>query len=208
MPVAKVVGGEFKPAPAGTHLARCVGVVSLGTQLPGNPTFKPAFKVMIVWELPDEELVGDKALIVQKEYGCFLGDRATLRHDLEGWRGRPFTKEELDGFDVVKVLDKPCMLSIIHETSGKGTVYAKVKSVSSLPRGLQPKPRVNELVHYEIEQGRDATFQSLPKWIQDKIAKCEEWKTQSNVSNPSNEPDDPGDLAPEDVPPVDPEVGF
>lgn len=185
MPIARNSGGgDFTPAPAGTHLARCVGVISLGTQAPNNPTFKPSFKVLVTWELPDE-MVPDKnmAMTVHKEYSCFLSEKANLRHDLESWRGRPFTKEELDGFDVANVIDVPCMISIIHKTSAKKTVYAQVNAVTKLPKGITPKPRVNELVRYEIEQGRDTTFASLPKWIQDKIAACEEWQ-QRQPENP------------------------
>lgn len=192
MPIAKASGGDFQPAPTGTHLARCVGVIALGTQQPGNPTFNAAFKVLLVWELPDE-MVGDKAMTCHAEYGCFLGEKANLRHDLESWRGRPFTSQELDGFDVAQVLDVPCMISIIHKPSGKGAVYAKVTAVSKLPKSMQPKPRVNELIHFEIEQGRDTTFAKLPKWIQDKIAKCDEWQQKA--------PADPGAMrAPEDGP--------
>lgn len=200
MPIARAAGGDFKPVPAGTHLARCVGVISLGTQDPGDPKYNAAFKVLIVWEIPDE-MVGDKAMTIHKEYGCFLGDRATLRHDLESWRGRPFTAAELGHFDVANVLDSVCMLGVIHKPNAKGQVYARVTSVTALPKGITPKPRVNELVRYEIEQGRDTTFSSLPQWIQNKIASCHEWQQR--------QPEDPGNMpTPEDgqdeVPPEDP----
>jgi|SRR5688572_3506945 len=213
MPIATQGSGTFTPAPAGTHLARCVGVISLGTQPANSPQFKPSFKVMLVWELPDE-MVPEKnvAMTVNREYSCFLSEKANLRHDLESWRGRPFTKEELDGFDVANVIDAPCMVSVIHKTSAKKSIYAQVTGVMQLPKGVTPKPRVNELVRYEIEQGRDTTFNSLPKWIQDKIASCQEWQ-QRQPANPadiaqSNTPDDPGDFIPEEAPSFDPEVGF
>lgn len=203
MPIAKSTGGDFKPAPAGTHLARCVGVISLGTQDPGNPTFSAAFKVLLVWELPDEP-VGDKAMTTHKEYGCFLGDRANLRHDLESWRGRPFTPEELKGFDVAAVIDKPCMLSIMHQENAKKQTYAKVTAVTALPKGVTAKPRVNELVRYEIEQGRDTTFASLPEWIQKKIAACHEWRAMPPADPNSIQPDAGPDFEPEPPPTDDP----
>lgn len=191
MPIARAIGGDFKPAPEGTHMARCIGVISLGTQDSNSPQFKPSFKVMIVWEIPDEIMDGGKAMTVQKEYACFLSDRANLRHDLVSWRGREFTAVELDKFDVVSVLDAPCMVSVIHKTSAKKKVYAVVNSVAQIPRGITPKPRVNELVSYEIEQGRDTTFSSLPQWIQNKIAACHEWTAQpAQEAQPEAPPDD------------------
>lgn len=192
------------PAPAGTHLARCVGVISLGTQDSNSPKFKPSFKVMLVWELPDELIPdGSVAMTVNREYACFLSDRANLRHDLESWRGRPFTPQELDGFDVVNVLDHPCMVAVIHKTSAKKSVYAQVTGVMQLPKGVTPKPRVNELVRYEIEQGRDTTFASLPQWIQTKIAACHEWR-QLPPADPNNIPNESDvEREPEQEPPTD-----
>lgn len=177
MPYAKETGSAFTPAPAGTHMARCIGVISLGTQQPNSPTFNPSFKVMLVWELPNERVVTDgaKAQTVSKEYSCSLSEKANLRKDLESWRGRPFTKEELGGFDVSAVLDKPCMISIIHKQSAKGSTYAAVNAVASLPKGSAVVPRVNDLVRFEIEDGRNEVFKSLPEFIQNKIAACDEW---------------------------------
>ncbi|MHA1379626.1 MAG: hypothetical protein ACTSRG_14730 [Candidatus Helarchaeota archaeon] len=43
-----------------------------------------------------------------------LHAKATMRKFLESWRGKKFTKEELEGFDLQKILGKPCQLQIIH----------------------------------------------------------------------------------------------
>lgn len=186
MPVASEKGGgDFTPAPVGTHLARCIGVVSLGTQKPSSPTFNPQFKIMLTFELPNELLPDTKepmAMTVNKEFSCSLSKKANLRGALESWRGRVFTQEELDGFDVVKVLGAPCMLGVIHKTSSKGGTYADVSSISALPKGMQAVPQTNPSVHYEIEMGRNDVFQKLPEWIRKKIEQCEEWTSKSPSS--------------------------
>lgn len=178
MPVAKESGGDFIPVPAGTHIARCVDVISLGTQT--SDMFPASFKVMIGWELPDEVLVNSETkkempMKVSKEFTLSLSSKANLRKVLEGWRNKPFTKEELDGFEVSRVLDATCMLSIIHKISSKGKTYAAIQAVSGLPKGTICKPRVHPLVRFEVEQGRNDVFRSLPEWIQKKIEACEEW---------------------------------
>jgi len=178
MPIAKESGGNFVPAPAGTHVARCIGVISLGTLPQGDSAFLPTYKIMIQWELPDEpvEIEGGKScMVISKEYSLSIGKKSNLCRDLVGWRGQEFTEEERKGFEVAKVLDRPCMLSVIHATSNKGSVYAKITGISKLPKTVTCPDRVHDLIHYELESGRDATFQKLPEWVRKKIETCEEW---------------------------------
>ena len=40
---------------------------------------------------------------VARVYTLCLHERAALRKDLESWRGRKFTEQELDGFDLEKL---------------------------------------------------------------------------------------------------------
>lgn len=200
MPIARESGGDFTPAPAGTHVARCFGMISLGTQMPNNPQFNPAFKIMLMFELPDEP-IGDKCMTVSKEYTCSLSEKANLRHDLESWRGREFTPEELKGFDVSQVVGHPCMLSVVHQTSQKGKKYAKIASVAKLPKNMQAAAPVHEVVRYEIEDGKNGVFQGLPDFIQKKIASCVEWVNPAPAQQIEDEvpEDDPG-MDGEDVP--------
>lgn len=178
MPLAKEKSGDYIPAPEGTHVARCVDVISLGTQT--SELYPAAFKVMLGWELPDETIVRSdtgetKPLKVSKELTLSLSKKANLRKILESWRGKVFTKEELEGFEVANILDVPCLLSVIHKTSSQGKTYAAIETVSKLAKGMECKPRVHELVRFEVEQGRNEIFKSLPEWIQKKIEACEEW---------------------------------
>ncbi len=195
MPIAKESGSTFTPAPAGTHVARCIGVISLGTQQPNSPQFNAAFKVMLIWELPNE-MLGDsgKAMTVSAEFTCSLGEKANLRHILESWRGRAFTKEELAGFDVNTVLDKPCMVSVIHKESAKGRTYAAVNAVTTLPKGTTCPARVNPLQLFEIEHGRNEVFKALPEFVQNKIAASDEWMLPAQpVAEPEHDPADGGE---------------
>ena len=202
MPIAKEKGGDFVPAPAGTHIARCVDVISLGTQT--SELFPASFKVMIGWELPDEVLVRsdtkeEMPMKVSKEFTLSLSKKANLRKVLESWRGRPFTAQELEGFEVADVLDVPCLLSIIHKTSGAGKTYAAIESVSGLAKGMICKPRHHDIVRFEVEQGRNDVFKALPEWIQKKIEACEEWVhppiDREEAPAPEVQPHDDGDDA-------------
>jgi len=195
--IVKETGSDFKPCPAGTHLARCYGVIGLGTQPTNNPTFRETFKVLLMWELPNERLENGDPFTVSKEYTASLGEKATLRAHLQSWRGKPFTAEELKGFHLDKLLNVPCMITVTHDQNNNGKVYAKVASVTAPLKGTVVPDLTNKPVHYLIEQGRDKVFEALPEWIQRKISQCREW----NVDAPATH-----DHAPE--PELDPSVPF
>lgn len=208
MPTAKEASKTFTPVPAGSHIARSIHCISLGTQ-PANGAFLPAFKVMLAWEIPDEiirrtDTGEEKPMVISKEYTLSLGKKANLRRDLEGWRGREFNAEELKGFQVENVLDKPCMLNVIHKTSGSGNVYAVITGISALPKGVTCKPRVHDLMQYEIEQGKScAQWAAIPDFIRKKIELCEEWTSPAVVAT-GEKPEPSADNEPDG----DPEVPF
>lgn len=128
-------GTSFTPAPAGTHQAVCVDVIDKGQQ--PNP-FKPGTtqaKIDIAWQIAETRDDG-KPYLVFKRYTLSLNEKASLRHDLESWRGRPFTPEEERRFDVETVIGANCLISVQHNTKGDKT-YANVMSVMPLLKGMQ-----------------------------------------------------------------------
>src|SRR5690606_20723228 len=118
-------GGEFKQAPTGNHVARCIRLIDLGTQhseYQGQPNVRN--QVLISWELCNELMEEGKPYIVSHFYTNSLNEKATMRAHLEAWRGRAFTEAECKGFDLNNVLGKPCMLTVIHAPNGKAKVSA------------------------------------------------------------------------------------
>lgn len=145
-------GGDFEQPPIGTHVARCVKLIDIGTQqgeYQGKATFRR--QVIIGWELPSELMSdGDSAgkpFVVSKFYTASLGDKANLRADLKNWRGRDFTDEELAGFEAQNILGKPCMLSITLNDKGK----ARVTGVMALPKGTAVPEQINHSVFFSLE---------------------------------------------------------
>ena len=116
--VAKNDGGDFAPAPAGNHVAICYAIIDLGTQHSDAFTWEgsaiPAAdrpQILMMWELPNEPVEiadelggGTKPAVTSHFYNMFFNDKARLRKDLESWRGRQFSQEELQGFDISKLL--------------------------------------------------------------------------------------------------------
>lgn len=145
-------GGDFEQPPIGTHVARCVKMIDIGTQqgeYQGKATYRR--QVIIGWELPNELMQeGDaagKPFVVSKFYTASLGEKANLRADLRNWRGRDFTDEELAGFDAKNILGKPCMLSLTENDKGK----VRVTGVMALPKGTAVPEQINPTLFFSLE---------------------------------------------------------
>lgn len=135
--IAKASGGNFIPAPEGTHSAVCVDVVDLGLlEVKWKNETKIQHKVKVVWQI-EEEMQDGKPFLVSKRYTLSLHEKAGLRKDLESWRGRAFSEEELKGFDVENLLNVPCLLNVVHN-GATGTIYANVSTIMRLPKSMQP----------------------------------------------------------------------
>lgn len=167
--VSDTGGGDFKMVPQGTHIAVCNQVVDVGMQV---TNFGPKHKVFLRWEIPAERIqYGDGnenegPMVIGKFYTASLNEKANLRQDLEAWRGRAFTEQELAGFDLDNVLGAPCQISVVHNESN-GKTYANVRSVTALPKGVdKPQPEL-ELIKYGPEDQEQ--FDKLPDWLKKKI---------------------------------------
>lgn len=170
-------GGDFSPMPVGNHVAVCNMVVDLGLQRTVSQQFGEKIKhqVWIRWETPDEQMEwtdrdGNKQTgnrVIGKTYTVSLHENANLRRDLESWRGRPFTPEELSGFDISKLLGVPAMVNVLHEQKN-GKTYANVAGVTPLPKSLKenpPKSAIGLVLHDDDNN----VYDDLPEWLQKKI---------------------------------------
>jgi hypothetical protein len=137
----------FAPAPAGLHQACCVDVVDMGLlEVTYSGKTKKQWKIRVVWQI-DESMDDGRPFIVQKRYTASLNEKATLRKELESWRGRPFTQEELDAFDLDKLIGANCQLNIQHVTK-EGKLYANVVSIVPLGKNM-PKMESNDYVRVQ-----------------------------------------------------------
>lgn len=190
--IIKRNGSAPEPVPAGNHVARCIQLVDMGTQKSEwQGKVKFAAKVRITWELPDvlkefREGEGEKPMLISKTYTASMHEKAALSKDLESWRGRAFTDEERDGFDLKKVLGQPCLLNVIHENKG-GTVYANIASVSPVPKGMPVKPAVNTVLVFSFDSYSSEVFESLPDFLKDKIRLSPEYANATNGAQHSAE---------------------
>jgi hypothetical protein len=180
--IAKADKG-FDPVPAGVHQGVCYAIYDLGTQYQKNFD-NHAHQCLIIWEIPSEriEIPKDGKIlslprVVSKTFTISLGKKSNLRKYLESWRGRIFTDEELQGFDISKLIGKNGMVQVIH-TSKDGNTYANVSAILPLYKGMQKIEPENPTVVYAFEQGEPP--EGTPKWIVEKIHGSTEWTQAHN----------------------------
>jgi len=187
-------------APAGNHIARCYSVVDLGTHTEdGAYGVKTNRKIRISWELPDElhqfrEEKGEEPFAVHKTYNFTMGEKSTMRKDLEAWRGKPFTAEEMNSFELKNLLGTACMVNVTHAEK-KNATYANVDGVTAIPKALKDtvkaKTQHNASVYYEVDMGQGKEFEQLPDWMKEMIAKCREWNAVRSLGGePNTDADD------------------
>ena len=173
-------GAEFAPIPAGVQQGICYGVVDIGTQKSPNPQHKPQRKIVMVFELPFERGdFGDRKNLpraISMTLTQSLNPKATLRGMLESWRGKPFTQEQLEGFDPKVLLGVNCLLNIVHTTKD-GKTYANIKAIMPLAHGMQKMQVENKPLYFSLDD-QDLTNlvfpEHMPEWMQKRVTFCEE----------------------------------
>lgn len=117
-------GKTYTPAPDGVHTAVCVDVVDKG-MVEGQWGSK--HKCRIVWEIA-ATMEDGRRFTIGKTYTVSLHEKSTLYKDLKGWRSKPFTADELRGFDLEKVIGAPCQLVVTHDEVD-GATYANITAI-------------------------------------------------------------------------------
>lgn len=184
-------GGDFEQVPTGSHIARCIKMIDIGTQkseYQGRATIKR--QIIMAWETPLEMMSpehGGKPFVVSKFYTASLNEKANLRKDLANWRGRDFSEQELLGFDSKNLLDKGCMISVIHNEKNK----ARVAGIMSLPKGTNLPERSHDLVYFSLEPSEfdQAVFESLPEGFKKMITVSPEYQARINPGYTPGEPE-------------------
>lgn len=147
-------GADFEPCPAGMMQGVCAFVVPIGEEY-SEKYNSWSNKLVIVFEMA-EKMADGRPFMLSLRYTMSLGKKASLRRDLEAWRGRDFTDEELKGFDVEKLIGVNATLNVIHRQREGGGVTARIVTIGPPMKGM-PKLEVFNKKH--------------PEWIDKEIEK-------------------------------------
>lgn len=184
-------GKGYQPAPKGTHEARCVSIIDMGTQ-PGSKQFpEPKRKIRFGFELLGKETPDGKSFVAYREMALSnwippattkSGKKNTqqpsaLMQMLKAWMDVDDREYEIDN-----VLGEYAKVTVIHTTSSNGKVYDNVDEVTELPKKPKVKGKEPLVSFYMDEAPLDMeAFESLPDWLQTKIASSPEFARLSNA---------------------------
>jgi len=167
-------GGGFKPS-LGIHNVICTQLADFGTtdkEWEGKIIGK-VNKVNFGFEFVDVKLDNDGkeySPIWGQQFTNSLGKKANLRGLLEGWRGKPFTEEELSGFDLSVLLGLSCKLVI----SPNGNGNPKISSIVKSDEKFEGSRALNE---FWVEEGcfDNEIPEWMPQWMREDVQKCDEF---------------------------------
>ena len=176
---------NYEKCSTGLHQAVCVFVNDIGTQVGEyNGERKELPKVIVSWEIKetmkDGEFAG-KRFMLSKYYTKSLHEKANLTKDLENWRGKKFSQEELNGFDLDNLIGVNCYLNVIETEKGS----RKISAILPLPKEIE-----------KIKADQTEMSENFKKWIDGERAKSLEMQPEkahvdrSDNSFPPEPPED------------------
>ena len=107
-------GGDYENLEPGRYQATCYKLIDAGTREESyqEGPLKKRHIVYIYWEVTAKQEVDDaeehwepitmddgRLFSASKKYTASLNENATLFKDLKSWRGKPFSEEDLNGFE-------------------------------------------------------------------------------------------------------------
>lgn len=170
---------SYLQAPEGSQIARCIWIIKLGEQL-GYKGSRPSQQVLFGWELPKklhvfDESKGQQPFMITNTYNLVLNEKSNFSLHLEGWLNGRHIKPD---FNYFQLLGEPCVLSIKHKgtESDSTKLRARVTAITALTEEQTCPPQINTFKVLTFKKWNEETFNSLPKWIQDKIKISPEYK--------------------------------
>ena len=177
-------GAGFERCPEGNHLAVCYEVIDLGTQeTTWEGETKRQRKIWIGWETTSEQMEDGRPFVIGRRYTFSSHEKSTLRKDLESWRGKKFTDEEIAKFDIKSLIGCACFLNVVHSTKGDRT-YANITTVAALPKGTATPELVNPktYVSLDLSEYQPEMMNLISERMAKVVKSSPEWKNANAAS--------------------------
>ena len=169
-------------------------MIDLGTQTKDSVKYgrRDVREILLYWELLADDDGGEvrmedgRPFSISNRYTWSMDKKANLRKALDAWRGTPFKDSEADGFEITNLLDKYCMIQVVHNQSGDKT-YANVGTLMSTKKIAKG---INELSSFSIEDPDIELYNTFPEWLKTVISEAQEWNEEEPADRAVDEEDD------------------
>ena len=169
----KIPANGFKNASPGSHDARLLRVVDLGScmeSFQGQPP-KLRHQVVLTFELLDEYTDSGDPLLAMIWFTLSLAPQSNMRPFFEAWLERKFSKEEIERFSFEPFLGKACEVFMVAENE-----RVNIKSVVKAKPQKNYPALVNTPFIFDLDNPDPATFARLGEKTRNKILESEEGK--------------------------------
>lgn len=158
-------GGDYESPTPGSYPATCIGIIDLGSHKDkfDETKQKLVHKIMICWELNETDSKGEP-FVVAESCTWSLAKGANLRALVETWTGK--TLGDGEEFDILSLVEKPCVVAVAQKINSKGKPFAAIASVSAPMRGMATHTPVNTPFVFHISTVNSGLADiDTPAWV-------------------------------------------
>lgn len=176
-----VIEGPPKKAnpmcPAGTHVARLVQVIDMGTiDSVWQGKTKKRRELRLAFETPTkravfDEVRGPEPFVVGRYFGASLNDKSNLTPVVRNLLGH--IPQHLD---LALLVDRPCLITVSHapKKDGSGT-YPLISTVAAPSEDFPVPAASTPTFYYHTSMLKGGTWDKLPTWLKERIEKCDQF---------------------------------
>ena len=207
----------------GIYAGTCYQIVDMGTrdEVYNGETSKKT-QVIITFEVTEAlepnnnevQMQDGRPFAVSGTYTASLFEQAKLHQHLVSWRGKAFTEEELQGFDMSKLLGCTARIEVAHtkpSPDGKGGGNPKIHNLQRPDGGIKVVDTENEKRSFDLDvfcnfkkdpatpggKAMSDMFDTFPDWQQGKIEDSYEYKAAVGKSTDTSMSDEVSKLTDE-----------
>jgi hypothetical protein len=167
----RIPQGSFKNVSPGSHDARLLRVIDLGTRMEAYENNPPELRhtVQLAFEVLDEYADSGDPLLIMAWFTLSLWKTSNMRKFFDSWIGREMTKEECDRFSFEPFLGKACEIFVVAHNDG-----VKIQSVVKAKAQKNYPPLVNAPFIFDLDNPDPAIFARIGEKTRTKILESQE----------------------------------
>lgn len=153
--------------PAGVFAGRCSAVVDAGTHEEVYQGKTRLIRALLLrWDLRDDD---ENLHRLWRRFNMSFNEKSTFRQFARAWRGRDFNADELQSFDLKRLLNAPALLTVEHRQKEDGSTSARIAAASPLAKGMKAPDLAEPPLAFDVDVHPDKSadeFAQLPPWVQ------------------------------------------
>ena len=173
--------------PVGTYQSRIIGVAELGLQeTTYNGVQREQKQVALLFSVYENS--DATPVVIGRSYTMSMRENSNLRKVIKSIRGKDFTKEELNDWDLIQLLNMPCTVSV-DQYEKNGFKNAKITQVGMAMKDSNLPESTEKHIYFDMDNTDTwDSFALMPKWLQMKINNSITFKNENIFLDETGQP--------------------